>query len=64
MLSNPRSRIPDLCSKALAVTDTRQIEPILSELRAALEEKVKSGETWIELANGLRSNKTRKNFCN
>jgi hypothetical protein len=49
MLSNPRSRIQDLCSKALAVTDTRQIEPILSELRAALQEKVQSGERWIEL---------------
>jgi len=49
MLSNPRSRIQDLCSKALEVTDTRQIEPILSELRAALQEKVQSGETWIEL---------------
>jgi hypothetical protein len=31
------------------VTDTRQIEPILSELRAALKEKVQSGEAWIEL---------------
>ena len=49
MLSNPRSRIQDLCSKALAVTDRRQIEPILSELRAALQEKVQSGERWIEL---------------
>jgi hypothetical protein len=49
MLTDPRSRIQDLCAKALATTDGAQIEPILSELRAALQEKVQSGETWVEL---------------
>jgi hypothetical protein len=49
MAMNPRSRIEDLCAQALAATDTGQIEPILSELRAALHEKVQSGETWMAL---------------
>lgn len=49
MLSNPKSRIQDLCSKALAATDPSEIEPLLSELRVALHEKVRSGETWISL---------------
>ncbi len=38
-----------MCSQALAATDKAQIEPILSELRAALHEKVQSGETWMLL---------------
>jgi hypothetical protein len=49
MVTDPKSRIQDLCSKALTATDTGQIEPILSELRAALHEKVQSGETWMAL---------------
>ncbi len=49
MGTDPKSRIQDLCSKALAATDSRQIEPLLSELRAALHEKVQSGETWMAL---------------
>jgi hypothetical protein len=49
MVIDPRSRIQELCSKALAATDTGQIEPILTELRAALHEKVQSGETWMAL---------------
>jgi hypothetical protein len=53
MLSNARSRIQDLCSKALTVTDARQIEPILSELKAALQGKVQSGESGSNCANGL-----------
>jgi hypothetical protein len=46
---DPGSRIQDLCAKALATTDSGQIEPILSELRAALHEKIQSGETWMAL---------------
>jgi len=49
MSSNPRSRIQDLYSKALATTDPGQIEPILSELRVALHEKLQIGETWMAL---------------
>jgi len=49
MPSNPRSRIQDLCSQALTVTDAREIDPILSEPKAALQEKVQSRERWIEL---------------
>ena len=49
MATDPRSRIQDLCAKALATTNSGQIEPILSELRAALHEKVQSSETWIGL---------------
>jgi hypothetical protein len=49
MATDPRSRIQDLCAKALATTNSDQIEPIVSELRAALHEKVQSGETWIAL---------------
>ncbi len=49
MVTDPKSRIQDICSKALAATDSGQIEPILSELRAALHEKVQSGETWMAL---------------
>jgi hypothetical protein len=49
MVTDPRSRIQDLCAKALAATDSGQIEPILSDLRAALHEKVQSGETWMAL---------------
>jgi len=49
MVTDPRSRIQELCSKALAATDTGQIEPILTELRTALHEKVQSGETWMAL---------------
>ncbi len=33
----------------MAATDTGQIEPILSQLRATLHEKVQSGETWMAL---------------
>ncbi len=49
MSSNPRSRIQDLCSKALAATDPGQIEPIVAELRVALDEKLQTGETWMAL---------------
>ena len=49
MVMNPRSRIQELCAQAMAATDTGQIEPILSQLRAALHEKVQSGETWMAL---------------
>jgi hypothetical protein len=49
MQIDPRSRIQDLCSQALAATDTGQIEPILAQLRAALHEKVQSGESWMAL---------------
>jgi hypothetical protein len=49
METDPKSRIQDLCSKAFAATDSGQIEPILTELRAALQEKVESGETWMAL---------------
>lgn len=49
MAMNPRSRIQELCAQAMAATDTGQIEPILSQLRAALHEKVQSGETWMAL---------------
>jgi hypothetical protein len=49
MVIDPRSRIQDLCTQAVAATDTSQIEPILTELRAALQEKVRSGETWMAL---------------
>jgi hypothetical protein len=49
MVIDPKSRIQDLCSKALAATDNGQIAPILSELRAVLQEKVQSGETWMAL---------------
>jgi hypothetical protein len=49
MVTDPKSRIQDLCSKAFAATDTGQIEPILTELRAALQEKVQSGETGMAL---------------
>jgi hypothetical protein len=49
MFSNPRSRIQDLCSQAMAATDRNQIESILSELRAALYEKIQSGEAWMSL---------------
>ncbi|MGA8836487.1 MAG: hypothetical protein WB538_12725, partial [Candidatus Sulfotelmatobacter sp.] len=44
MEMNPRSRIQELCAQAMAATDTGQIEPILSQLRAALHDKVQSGE--------------------
>jgi hypothetical protein len=49
MAIDPRGRIQDLCSQALSATDTGQIAPILSELRAALHETVQSGETWMAL---------------
>jgi hypothetical protein len=49
MSSNPRSRIRDLCSKALAATDPGQIEPILSELSVALHEELQIGRTWMAL---------------
>jgi hypothetical protein len=48
-LTNPRSRIQELCNRALAVSDRDQIEPIPAELRSALEEKIQNGETWIAL---------------
>ncbi len=31
------------------MSDRDQIEPILSELRTALHEKIQNGETWIAL---------------
>lgn len=49
MLIDPRNRIQDLCAKALALTEADQIEPLLSELRAALQDKVQRGETWLAL---------------
>lgn len=49
MVIDPKSRIQDLCAKAVSATDTGQIEPILSQLRSALQEKVQSGETWMAL---------------
>jgi hypothetical protein len=49
MSSNPKSRIQDLCSEALSATDPAQIEPIITELRAALQEKVQSEESWMSL---------------
>jgi hypothetical protein len=49
MLTNPGSRIQELCNRALAVSDRDQIEPILAELRIALQEKIQNGETWIAL---------------
>jgi hypothetical protein len=49
MSTNPSIRIEDLCKRALAVKDRDQIEPILSELRTALHEKIQNGETWIAL---------------
>lgn len=33
----------------MAVTNRDQVEPILSELRTALYEKIQNGETWIAL---------------
>jgi hypothetical protein len=53
MLTNPKSPIQELYNRALAVSDRDQIEPILAELRIALQEKIQSGETWIaERAGG------------
>jgi hypothetical protein len=49
MMTNPKSRIQDLCSEALAATNPAQIEPILSELRSALHEKIQGEETWMSL---------------
>jgi hypothetical protein len=49
MVKDSGSRIQDLFSQALAATESSQIEPILAELRAALHEKVHSGETWMAL---------------
>src|ERR1035438_445497 len=49
MSSNPTSRIQDLCSKAMSATDPGQIEPIFTELRIALNEKLRIGETWMSL---------------
>ena len=49
MVIDQRSRIQEICAKAVATTDAGQIEPILSELRAALREKIQSGETWMAL---------------
>jgi len=49
MAIDPRGRIQNLCSQALAATDNGQIAPILSQLRAALHERVQSGETWMAL---------------
>jgi hypothetical protein len=49
MVIDSKSRIQDLCAKALSATETGQIEPILSQLRAALHEKIRSGETWMAL---------------
>jgi hypothetical protein len=46
---NRRSRIQDLCSEALAATDTGQIEPILSELKSALRDQVENDENRIAL---------------
>ena len=33
----------------MAVTDQDQIEPILSDLRTALHDKIQDGETWMAL---------------
>ncbi|HKN16192.1 MAG TPA: hypothetical protein VJX47_04580 [Candidatus Sulfotelmatobacter sp.] len=33
----------------MAVTDRDQIEPILSDLRTALQDKIQNGETWMAL---------------
>ena len=33
----------------MAVTDRDQIEPILSDLRTALHDKIQNGETWMAL---------------
>jgi hypothetical protein len=49
MLIDPRNRIQDLCAKAMAVTEADQIEPLLSELRSALQDKIQGGETWLAL---------------
>jgi hypothetical protein len=49
MTIDPKSRIQDLCLRALAATNPAQIEPILSELRSALHEKIQGEETWMSL---------------
>ncbi len=46
---DPRSRIQDLCSEALAATSAGQIEPLLSHLRAALHEKIQGESSWVAL---------------
>ena len=65
MLTNPRSRIEDLCNRALAVSDRDQIEPILSELRTALQEKIQKGEPWIALCERAAVEQDApRSFCN
>jgi hypothetical protein len=49
MLTDARRRIQELCDLAMAVSDRDQIEPILSELRIALHDKIQNGENWIAL---------------
>jgi len=37
---NPEDRIRDLCSKASAETDRAKLDVVLSELRAAVQERI------------------------
>src|ERR1700677_1298134 len=48
-MTNPKQRIQELCSEALAATKPAQIEPIVSELRLALHEKIRGEDTWMSL---------------
>ncbi len=48
-MKNPKSRIQELCSEALSATSAGQIDPILTELRTALHQKVMAEESWVEL---------------
>jgi hypothetical protein len=47
--NDPRSRIQDLCSEAVAASSPGEIEPILTKLRAALHEKIQDEEKWMSL---------------
>lgn len=48
-MTNPNDRIKELCAKALAATDPAQIEPMITEFKAALQEKIQHRQNWMVL---------------
>jgi hypothetical protein len=48
-MTNSGDRIKELCSKALAATDSAQIDPVISELKTALRDKIRHEQSWMAL---------------
>lgn len=48
-MTNSSDRIQELCSKALAATDPAQIDPLISDLKTALRDKILQEQSWMVL---------------